>query len=112
MNDCIFCKIASGEIPTEKVFENESCLAFLDAHPHSKGHTLVIPKEHYANLLVTPEDLRSKLMQAVAETAEVIKEKYDPSGMNITSNIGKSAGQVIFHTHIHIIPRYGDKGTE
>lgn len=106
MSDCIFCKIIKGEIPSEKVYEDDHTLAFLDIHPNSKGHSLVIPKEHHPDLLQTPETVRNNLTNALVKTSEIIKKKYAPTGMNITSNIGRSAGQVVFHTHIHIIPRY------
>jgi len=107
--ECIFCRIIKKEIPTTLVYEDDFTIAFLDAHPHSKGHTLVIPKDHYENLLVTPLDIQEKLLVAINKSVEILKggnTSTKPNGFNITSNIGKSAGQIIFHTHIHIIPRY------
>ncbi len=106
MENCIFCKIVKGEIKSEIVYQDDDCLAILDAHPNSKGHTLVISKAHHENFLETPDDLKEKLIRVVSKTSDILKTTYQPSGMNITTNIGQSAGQVIFHTHIHIIPRY------
>lgn len=104
--DCVFCKIIAGTIPAEKVYEDPNTYAFLDAHPNTKGHTLIVPREHHANLLETPDKLRHELIDGAINVAQLLKTRYGASGMNITTNIGSSAGQIVFHTHLHIIPRY------
>lgn len=104
--DCIFCKIVAGGIPSETVFENEHTLAFLDIHPNNHGHTLVIPKKHYRNVFDTPEDIWLEVMKTIHTLAPIVKEASGAGGVNITSNNERSAHQMVFHTHIHIIPRF------
>lgn len=109
MNNCIFCKIVKGEIPSSKVYEDETSLAFLDIAPVNIGHTLVIPKEHFENILETPEDIMAhtmKIVKKVSHGLEVLK----PDGININMNNKSAAGQIVFHSHIHIIPRYNGDG--
>lgn len=106
MTTCIFCKIIAKEIPAGIVREDTDFVAFLDIHPHSKGHTLVIPREHHVDLLQLPSPLKEKILTFVQDTAADLYERYQPTGMNIASNVGGSAGQIVFHTHIHLIPRY------
>ena len=103
MDDCIFCKIVHGEIPSEKVWEDEMFLAVLDVNPVGEGHTLVIPKKHFRNLL----DMDSSLnyISALQKTAQVLMKKYNSNGFNIILNNGKSAGQIVGHVHFHILPR-------
>ncbi len=105
---CIFCKIAKKEEKAYVVYENERAMAFLDINPLSKGHTLVIPKEHYENILQVPSDIAKDLYEAIKVVCEKLKV-FNPDGFNIVSNIGRQAGQVIMHAHIHIIPRYKDE---
>jgi histidine triad (HIT) family protein len=108
---CIFCKIVNKEIPNHKVFEDNDFLAFLDVYPHAKGHTVIIPKEH-VNLISELDDDKSKdLMLIIKKVMKIIKDKLNPDGFNVGWNSGESAGQVVPHLHIHIIPRYdGDGG--
>lgn len=106
--DCIFCKIINGEIPSAKVYEDEDVLAFLDISQVTKGHTLIIPKTHTKNIYETPESVASTLFARVPAVANGIKEAYNPFGINILSNTGEAAGQSVFHLHIHLIPRYGE----
>lgn len=110
MNDCIFCKIAAQEIPSEKVYENERFFAFLDIKPINPGHTLVIPKNHSRNLLEADEATLHELMPFVAKLARAVKIASGADGINIGINTEPAAGQVVFHTHIHIIPRFSDDG--
>ncbi len=110
MSDCIFCKIVAGEIPSHKVYEDEAVLAFLDIHPVNPGHTLVIPKAHHSDLLDTPPDLLSKLMQAIVKIAPIITKVVAAAGFNLGVNNGAAAGQIIFHTHFHIMPRFSSDG--
>lgn len=106
MSDCIFCKIANGEIPSRTLYEDEEFRVILDLGPASKGHALVLPKEHYSNLFEIPEDTAAKAMIVARKMAAVIKDKLDADGFNIVQNNGEIAGQTVFHFHIHLIPRY------
>ncbi len=106
MNDCIFCKIIQGDIPAHKVYEDEDVVAFLDISPVSKGHTLIIPKEHAENLTEASHESAKALMGAVHHIAPKIMKALDASGYNLGMNHGKDAGQVVWHTHMHIMPRY------
>jgi len=105
--DCIFCKIVDGEIPSSKIYEDDDVLAFLDIKPVNPGHTLVIPKKHFENIHDTPNDIFAKAMIAAKKIAGAIQEKLGANGVNIGMNNGKAAGQIVFHAHIHIMPRYG-----
>ncbi|MFC0272056.1 HIT family protein [Metabacillus herbersteinensis] len=107
MSDCIFCKIVNGEIPSAKVFENEHVLAFLDISQVTRGHTLVIPKVHQENIFELTPEVAEKLFEVVPKIANGIKKKLSPVGMNILNNNGESAGQAVFHYHLHLLPRYG-----
>jgi len=110
MNDCLFCKIITDEIPAEKIYEDENTLAFLDINPINPGHALVIPKEHSRNIL----DITSKSFSHVAETirkiSPAIKDAVGADGVNIHINNEPEAGQVVFHMHAHIIPRFSNDG--
>lgn len=110
MPDCIFCKIVAGEIPSNKVYEDDAILAFLDIHPTNPGHTLVIPKAHHNDLLDTPADLLAKLMQVVAKITPAIIKGVGAEAFNLGVNNGATAGQIIFHTHFHIMPRFTADG--
>lgn len=110
MNDCIFCKIASGEIPCHKVYEDEDVLAFLDISQVTKGHTLVIPKKHYDNFLATPHEVMHKVMDVAQRVGQVQIVSLGAKGVNILSNVNKEAGQSVFHFHVHVIPRYEKAG--
>ncbi len=108
--NCLFCKIISGEIPATKVYEDEKTFAFLDINPVNQGHTLVVPKKHSTNIF----DIGKEDLCAVAETsqkiAKAIKESIKPDGVNVISNNERAAGQVIMHSHTHIVPRFTDDG--
>ncbi|WP_216083460.1 HIT family protein [Candidatus Mycoplasma haematohominis] len=104
--DCIFCKIAA-ETPNNFVAESEKAFAILDIKPITKGHTLVIPKKHFANLSVTDDDYLKDVIVLAKQVAKQLKEMYpDIKGFNYISNQGKEAKQVIFHLHLHVIPKY------
>jgi histidine triad (HIT) family protein len=107
MDECIFCKIARGEIPCYKVYEDDDVLAFLDLSQTTKGHTLVIPKKHYENILYCPKDILAKVMGAAQRIAQAAVASLDAKGVNIISNAGLVAGQSVMHFHVHVIPRYG-----
>lgn len=104
--DCIFCKIIAGDIPSAKVYEDELVYAFLDISQVAKGHTLVIPKQHARNIYDTPEDIASELFARVPKISNAIKAAYQPDGLNILVNNEAPADQSVFHLHIHLIPKY------
>ncbi len=106
--DCIFCKIINGEIPSAKVYEDEDVYAFLDISQITKGHTLIIPKQHTENIYETSEEIASKFFARVPKVANALKETFKPVGINILNNNGEAAGQSVFHLHIHLIPRYDE----
>ena len=108
--NCIFCKIANGEIPSRTVYEDEQFRVFLDLGPATRGHALVVPKDHYADLFAIPEDVRAKAAQTAQKVGASLKEKLQADGVNIVQNNGAAAGQTVDHFHIHIIPRYKDDG--
>ena len=105
-NDCIFCAIAAGEIPSFKVYEDDLALAYLDINPFSKGHTLVIPKAHAAGLLDADDKMLSELILRVKKVAAQVKDKLGCDGFNILQNNGEAAGQTVRHIHFHIVPRW------
>ena len=103
--ECVFCQIVEKEIPSQILFENDSNLAFLDIFPVSKGHTIVIPKNHYNNLEDIPVNELTDLYETVKNLSGVIRKKLKVDGYNILQNNFKAAGQIINHFHVHIIPR-------
>jgi len=105
MKGCIFCEIIRGEIPSSKVFENAKILAFLDINPVSKGHTLVVPKAHYAGFSEIPADLLSELGQVLQRVGQAAKTHLGSDGFNVLLNNGRAAGQLIDHAHFHLVPR-------
>ena len=108
-NNCVFCAIAAGEIPSFKVYEDELVLAYLDINPFSKGHTLVIPKAHTEGLLDTSDETLAAVIARVKKIAAHLKTALPCDGFNILQNNGQSAGQTVMHVHFHIVPRY-DQG--
>ncbi|KRN88512.1 HIT family protein [Ligilactobacillus ceti] len=110
MDNCIFCKIINGDIPSIKVYEDDVVLAFLDISQVTPGHTLVIPKKHVANIFEYDEDLAQAVFSRIPKIAKAIKDA-DPEikGLNILNNNGEVAYQTVFHSHIHLIPRYTDE---
>ena len=105
-DDCIFCKIAAGEIPSATVYEDDDFRAILDLGPAAKGHTLVIPKSHSDNLLSVEPDTAAKALKVISKTANAIKEALGCDGINVVQNNGEAAGQTVMYLHFHIIPRY------
>ncbi|HAR69720.1 MAG TPA: HIT family protein [Eubacterium sp.] len=105
-DDCIFCKIAAGEISSATVYEDDDFRAILDLGPAAKGHTLVIPKSHSDNLLSVEPDTAAKALKVISKTANAIKEALGCDGINVVQNNGEAAGQTVMHLHFHIIPRY------
>lgn len=110
MEKCIFCKIAAGDIPAATLFEDEDFRVILDLGPASKGHALILPKAHYANLYEMPDELAGKAMILAKKMVTVMTKALDCDGFNVVQNNGESAGQTVFHFHMHLIPRYeGDQ---
>lgn len=110
MDDCLFCKIVAGEIPADKVYEDGEVLAFLDINPTNPGHTLVIPKEHYPDLAQTPSKVASSVMAVIPSLAKSVMKAVEAPAFNMGVNNGAQAGQMVFHTHFHIVPRFENDG--
>ena len=106
MNDDVFCKIIRGEIPCYKLYEDENVLAFLDISQVTKGHALVVCKEHYDNFLATPQELMHKVMDVAQRIGQVDIKMFGAKGVNILTNCYEAAGQTVMHFHVHVIPRY------
>lgn len=110
MSDCVFCKIIAGEIPSYKIYEDDSALAFLDIAPVNPGHTLVVSKNHFANMEEIPEEELCRLIKAVKKVGKALKEGLGAEGYNINENNDPVAGQVVPHIHFHIMPRRAEDG--
>jgi histidine triad (HIT) family protein len=107
---CIFCKIVAGQIPSTKIYEDQAVFAFLDVNPVSDGHTLVVPKEHFEKLHDCPAEVLTKAAVPLGKIAKAVCDATDAEGYNVLCNNGKSAGQLVGHLHFHIIPRRGNDG--
>ena len=107
-SDCIFCKIAAGEIPSRKIYEDSDLIAIMDLNPTSKGHSLIIPKEHCTNIYDIDEDIAAKVMKTAKKLATKMTVALNCDGFNLLQNNGETAGQTMFHFHMHLIPRYKD----
>jgi histidine triad (HIT) family protein len=112
MEDCIFCKIIRGDIPSHKVYEDEHALAFLDAKPTVPGHTLVIPKKHIENIFDADDETLAQTMHAIRLVAPAVRDAMGAKGAHVNSNNGSAAGQIVFHLHFHIVPRHDRKEFE
>ena len=108
--DCIFCKIANGEIPSNTVYEDENFRAVLDMGPAAEGHTLILPKDHAANLFELPEDTAAEAFALAKKLGEKLVKKLGADGLNVVQNNGEVAGQTVMHFHLHLIPRYENDG--
>ena len=108
--DCIFCKIASGQIPSIKLYEDDIVVAFLDIGPVSEGHTLVMPRQHFEKVHNCPTELLGQIWQRIGKLAGAITSAMNSDGYNVLCNNGRSAGQVVDHLHFHIIPRNAGDG--
>ena len=109
-DDCIFCKLANGVIPTNTVYENDEFRVIMDVAPISKGHCLVIPKQHFDNALTADSEILSKAMVIAAGIGKAAKKALKCDGVNIVQNNGVAAGQTVFHLHLHVIPRWDEDG--
>ena len=108
--NCIFCKLAGGEIPTATLYEDEDFRVILDANPAAKGHALIIPKEHYANLYELDDELAGKVLVLAKKMITKLTDILGCDGYNIVQNNGEAAGQTVFNVHMHLIPRFKDDG--
>lgn len=108
MKECIFCKIAKGEIPSATLYEDEEFRVILDLGPANKGHALILPKAHYENLYDLPDEMAAHAMILAKKIATKMKGILNCDGYNLVQNNGEAAGQTVFHFHMHLIPRYTD----
>ena len=104
--NCIFCKILAGEIPSTAVYEDDDFKASLDVNPAARGHVIILPKNHAANIYELPDEDASKIMIVAKKIATAIEKAYHCDGVNILQNNGEAAGQTVFHLHVHVIPRF------
>ncbi len=111
-DNCIFCKLANGDIPTNKIYEDDTFTVILDASPATRGHALILPKEHAANIYELPEETASKVFVLAKKLATKMTDILSCDGFNIVQNNGEVAGQTVFHFHLHLIPRYYGDGNE
>lgn len=108
--DCIFCKIAAGEIPSKTLYEDGQFRVILDLGPATRGHALILPKEHAANLYELPEETAAEAMKLAKRMAVLLRDKLLCDGLNLIQNNGEVAGQTVSHFHLHLIPRYQEDG--
>lgn len=108
--NCIFCKIANGEVPSKTLYEDDKFRVILDLGPATKGHALVLPKEHYANLYELPEETAGEAMKLAKKMVAKMTERLGCEGFNLVQNNGDLAGQTVYHFHMHMIPRYQGDG--
>ncbi len=104
--NCVFCKIIKGEIPSTAVYEDDDFRAILDVNPAARGHVIILPKKHAANIFELEQEDAAKIFPVAAKIASALKETYHCDGVNILQNNGEAAGQTVFHLHVHVIPRY------
>jgi histidine triad (HIT) family protein len=110
MDDCIFCKIVRGELPSFKVYEDEHTLAFLDIHPVHQGHTLIIPKDHAGNIFEISSETWAHVQETVRKVAHAVEKGTNADGVNMLMNNRQHAGQAVHHAHVHLIPRFKGDG--
>jgi histidine triad (HIT) family protein len=112
MPDCIFCKIIRGELPSFKIYEDDKTFAFLDINPVNPGHVLVVPKKHSLDIFEIEESGWDAVMRVVRHISHALEASLKPTGINLAMNNRSGAGQVVFHAHVHIMPRYPNDGHE
>ena len=110
--DCLFCKIIRGELPSHKVYEDEKTLAFLDIRPVNPGHALVVPKKHSLDVFEIEESQWNAVMNTVRTVALALEKSLAPTGINLAMNNRSGAGQIVFHAHVHVMPRFPNDGHE
>jgi histidine triad (HIT) family protein len=111
-DDCIFCAIVAGDAPATIVDEDEHTIAFMDIHPWTRGHALVIPREHHKNLYEIDEETLGQVMTAAKRLAVRVRDNLDADGVNLLNSAERAAWQTVFHFHVHVIPRYEDDPLE
>lgn len=109
-DDCIFCKLANGEIPTNTIYEDDDFRVILDNGPATRGHALILPKDHWENLYELPDETAASVMKLAKKLAIRLRDRLHADGLNIVQNNGSVAGQTVMHYHLHLIPRYSDDG--
>ena len=109
-NNCIFCKLANHVFETNIIYEDDDFTVILDAGPATRGHALILPKEHHADIYEMPDELLEKAIVLAKKTVVALTARLHADGYNIVQNNGETAGQTVFHFHIHLIPRYKDDG--
>lgn len=110
--NCIFCKLANGDIPTRSIYEDDDFKVIMDASPATKGHALILPKDHFANLYELPDETAGKAMILAKKLATGMTKALNCDGFNLVQNNGEVAGQTVFHFHLHLIPRYCNDGNQ
>lgn len=110
IKDCVFCKIVAGELPCDKVYEDDLVMAFLDIAPIALGHTLVVPREHHTSITTVPPAIAGRLMEAASRVGSALMRATEAGGFNLILANGSVAGQVVPHTHLHVVPRHVDDG--
>lgn len=110
--NCIFCKILNGDIPSRTIFEDEAFQVIMDVEPATKGHCLILPKNHYANLFEMPDEVAAKVLPIAKKVATHLKDTLQCDGINLVQNNGEAAGQTVHHFHMHVIPRYEGGNTK
>ena len=108
--DCIFCKLANGVFPTNSIYEDDTFNVILDVGPATKGHALILPKEHYDNLYELPDETAGKAMILARKLGAEMVKRLNADGLNVVQNNGETAGQTVMHYHLHLIPRYKNDG--
>jgi histidine triad (HIT) family protein len=109
-SDCVFCRIVAGELPSERVYDDERTVAFMDINPTTRGHVLVVPRTHSTDLLDIEDDDLAACMRAAQKIAGWQRTRGNADGVNLLQSTGRAASQVIFHFHMHVIPRYAGDG--
>ena len=109
-DDCIFCKLANGVFPTNSIYEDDTFNVILDVGPATKGHALILPKEHYDNLYELPDETAGKAMILARKLGAEMVKRLNADGLNVVQNNGEAAGQTVMHYHLHLIPRYKNDG--
>jgi len=109
-DNCIFCKLANGKIPSASIYEDDDFKVILDAAPASRGHSIILPKTHAANIFELPDSYCGKIFKVAKKCGAAIKEAFGYDGLNVLQNNGEAAGQTVFHLHVHLIPRNMDDG--
>lgn len=109
-DNCIFCKLAHGKIPTTSIYEDDDFKVILDTAPAAKGHAIILPKTHAANIFELPDEYCEKIFKVAKKCGSAIKNAFNYEGLNVLQNNGEAAGQTVFHLHVHLIPRNTDDG--